>query len=54
MKRGKETVKGKETMKKDKKRQIDVIQESFEDVIEHVIEVQKASDKMYVELEESV
>ena len=52
MERGKETAKGKETKEKGKKWQTDVVQESFKDVIGHVIEVQKISDKTCVELEE--
>ena len=45
-------LKVKKERKRVKKRQIDVIHESFKDVIEHVTEVQKASDKIYIELEE--
>ena len=38
--------------KKVKKWQIDVLQESFKDVVEHIIEAQKISDKMFADLEE--
>ena len=35
-----------------KKWQVDVLQESFKDVVEQVIEAQRISDKMFTDLEE--
>lgn len=39
-------------LRKSKKRQIDVLQESFKDVVGQIVEAQKMSDKMFSNLEE--
>ena len=41
-----------ETKKKKRKRQFEMLQESMKDMVQVVVEAQKASDKMFLELEE--